>query len=296
MYISVKEAARKWGISERRVRILCEEGRVDGVLRTSWAWNIPVDAPKPADGRQLRHMKNLDMRIGTLDYDRLETEVRPLRAMSDTERFLSLMGSLTTRYVLCAFATEDIQVDPKELAVLFNHSMVSSMDFEVQILALNLRSIILRMIHQYGLGPIEGKLRAQMSEQQLNRLMLQLTQGLEENLVLYCDSDRKTEMESLFIQYERDWSQLNPLLRALLFYGEVVRIRPFGRYDGLLAALALAQELIVNDYPPVLFDVERSDEFKAALVVTRRFGNYTNVMHIFEQSMLMECAKFGGNA
>ncbi|NLA98591.1 MAG: cell filamentation protein Fic, partial [Spirochaetales bacterium] len=31
MYISAKEAAKKWGISERRVRILCSEGRVDGV-------------------------------------------------------------------------------------------------------------------------------------------------------------------------------------------------------------------------------------------------------------------------
>ena len=64
MYISAKEAAKKWGISERRVRILCSEGRVDGVLRTSWAWNIPADAPKPGDGRHLRHMKNHDLRIG----------------------------------------------------------------------------------------------------------------------------------------------------------------------------------------------------------------------------------------
>ena len=33
MYISVKQASEKWGISDRRVRILCSEGRIPGVIR-----------------------------------------------------------------------------------------------------------------------------------------------------------------------------------------------------------------------------------------------------------------------
>lgn len=50
-YISVKEAAEKWGISVRRVQILCEENRIDGVLRMGRMWLIPKDAEKPIDGR-----------------------------------------------------------------------------------------------------------------------------------------------------------------------------------------------------------------------------------------------------
>lgn len=51
MWITVKEAAEKWGISDRRVRILCAEGKVPGAYREGRAWKIPYDATKPADER-----------------------------------------------------------------------------------------------------------------------------------------------------------------------------------------------------------------------------------------------------
>lgn len=50
-YISTLEAAKKWGISERRVQKLCEENRIPGVVRFSRMWLIPKDAKKPTDRR-----------------------------------------------------------------------------------------------------------------------------------------------------------------------------------------------------------------------------------------------------
>jgi len=50
-YISAPDAAKKWGISERRVQKLCEEERIPGVVRISRMWLIPMDAEKPADAR-----------------------------------------------------------------------------------------------------------------------------------------------------------------------------------------------------------------------------------------------------
>lgn len=50
-YISAPEAAKKWGISERRVQKLCEEGRITGVVKFSRMWLIPKDVEKPVDGR-----------------------------------------------------------------------------------------------------------------------------------------------------------------------------------------------------------------------------------------------------
>ncbi len=47
-YISAPEAAKKWGISERRVQKLCEDGRISGVAKFSRMWLIPKDASKPA--------------------------------------------------------------------------------------------------------------------------------------------------------------------------------------------------------------------------------------------------------
>jgi len=54
-YISVKQAADKWGISERRIQKLCEENRIDGVVRFGHSWAIPKCAEKPVDKRKTLH-------------------------------------------------------------------------------------------------------------------------------------------------------------------------------------------------------------------------------------------------
>lgn len=55
-FITAKEAGEKWGISDRRVQLLCKQGRIEGAYRLGWMWVIPDGAPKPADGR-LKHTK-----------------------------------------------------------------------------------------------------------------------------------------------------------------------------------------------------------------------------------------------
>lgn len=46
-FISVAEAAKKWGISERSVRNYCSEGRIKDAFLTGKTWNIPETAVKP---------------------------------------------------------------------------------------------------------------------------------------------------------------------------------------------------------------------------------------------------------
>lgn len=46
-YLSVAEAAVKWGISERSVRNYCAKRRVNGAFLTGKTWNIPEVAVKP---------------------------------------------------------------------------------------------------------------------------------------------------------------------------------------------------------------------------------------------------------
>lgn len=50
-YMNASQAAEKWGISNRRVGILCEQGRIDGVTKLGNIWLIPKDAEKPPDAR-----------------------------------------------------------------------------------------------------------------------------------------------------------------------------------------------------------------------------------------------------
>lgn len=50
-YITAGQAAHKWGISQRRVQILCAEGRIDGVFKLGEVWAIPDESSKPSDSR-----------------------------------------------------------------------------------------------------------------------------------------------------------------------------------------------------------------------------------------------------
>lgn len=79
MYITVKQAAEKWGISDRRVRILCSEGKISGAYQEGRAWKIPYDATKPTDGRY----KNKESLIPIIE-DKLEV-LGKRRALTEGE-------------------------------------------------------------------------------------------------------------------------------------------------------------------------------------------------------------------
>lgn len=50
-YLSVHQVADKWGISPRRVQILCNQKRIEGAMKIGYAWVVPADALKPMDAR-----------------------------------------------------------------------------------------------------------------------------------------------------------------------------------------------------------------------------------------------------
>ena len=62
MFMTVKQAAEKWGISDRRIRVLCVEGKIPGAYQEGRGWKIPADAEKPADGRY-RSKESILLRI-----------------------------------------------------------------------------------------------------------------------------------------------------------------------------------------------------------------------------------------
>lgn len=73
--IRVKEAAKNWDISERRVTTLCKEGKIKGAKKQGRFWLIPADAEKPADNRvrsgvykRFTRPVNLPLPIGISDY------------------------------------------------------------------------------------------------------------------------------------------------------------------------------------------------------------------------------------
>ncbi len=63
-YLSITQTIERWGIFQRRIQILCGEGRIYAAIRIGHVWAIPDDTPKPVDAkiRSGKYIKSKDNR------------------------------------------------------------------------------------------------------------------------------------------------------------------------------------------------------------------------------------------
>lgn len=85
-FMTTGEISEKWGITERRINVLCKEGRVYGAYKENGRWFIPSDAEKPMDKRikdvtrvmnnqkRSKSNKKLPLPIGISDYRKASSE------------------------------------------------------------------------------------------------------------------------------------------------------------------------------------------------------------------------------
>lgn len=73
-YLSIKQTSEKWGVSTRRIQVLCSEDRIPGATKIGSYWAIPADAEKPKDERVKtgRYVKSADQEI---DYKSIKKKV-----------------------------------------------------------------------------------------------------------------------------------------------------------------------------------------------------------------------------
>ncbi|MDD6650576.1 MAG: Fic family protein [Eggerthellales bacterium] len=82
-YMKVSQAAKLWGITDRAVRKMCSENRIEGVIRKGNLYMIPKDAPHPIDHRT-RWGKQVNP-----EYERLFAEIESKKARLDHQRPLT---------------------------------------------------------------------------------------------------------------------------------------------------------------------------------------------------------------
>ena len=99
MYMTVKEAAVKWGVSDRRIRVLCSEGKIPGAYQEGRGWKIPIDAEKPADGR----FKSKERILSQIDRKKAELDGRRPLTKGELER---LNEEFTVEYTYNSNAIE----------------------------------------------------------------------------------------------------------------------------------------------------------------------------------------------
>ena len=255
-YISTKEAAQKWGISERRVRSLCSEGKIEGAARCGdWVWSIPAGTQKPADGRTLRYMKNRALRTGSQDY----READKLRSNANQ---YSLTADKKVEITLEALVYDNTEITHEQVLGIFNLENQADVPLEKQVMALNMRSAL-------------SSIPFDLNERKLLELHSRLMMSIDErNAGAYKLNDNQSqETEAMFEQYAGPWSVLHPIARSAFLFAEILRIQPFEKGTAEIAFILLANEIFKAKLPPAVFGENKMDELKAALASTAIRGN-----------------------
>lgn len=99
MFMTVKQASEKWGISDRRIRVLCAEGKIPGAYQEGRGWKIPIAAEKPADGRY----KSKESILEQIDRKKIELDGRRPLTEGELER---LNEEFTVEYTYNSNAIE----------------------------------------------------------------------------------------------------------------------------------------------------------------------------------------------
>ena len=286
-YMDVKEASRKWGITDRRIRILCNEGRVDGAVKLGWSWTIPENAPKPRDGRVLRRFKNLDIRPGSVDVSRLEY-LKTICPINDELKTNPKLESFIAKVLSIFLRREESEISLENIKSIYSGQLIPSLTLEDHLIVLNFRSIFLSLIDK----------KDRWFERDIKETYVRLMQGIDdigssryrEGFTRYAIRGKEkvkvaVQMETLFSQYENSWKNLNGLIYAVLLYGELMRIEPYSKYMDLFSYLIMAGELFRSGLLPPLFDNDDWQESRALFSLALKRGNFCDFTHFIERAV-----------
>lgn len=250
-YIKVAEAATKWGISPRRVRVLCAEGKIPGMVRRGKLYMIPTSAEKPADGRTNRAtlLTIIDGKKEQLQKMRplTEGEVERLREefmVEFTYNSNAIEGNTLTLKET-AMVLEGMTIDQKPMkdhleAVGHRDAFMYVQDIATK--KIDLTESVIKNIHSLVLlnrPHDKGVYRAIPV-----RIMGAYTEPVQPYLI-------EPKMSELLVT-NKEWEQTMHIIeRIARFHLEFEGIHPFIDGNGRTGRLILNLDLIRNGYPPI---------------------------------------------
>ncbi len=250
-YIKVSKAAEKWGISPRRVRVLCTEGKIEGVIRKGNLYMIPATATKPMDGRKGRSGILVDVERKRA----LLSERRPLTPgevdrlaqefMVDFTYNSNAIEGNTLTLKETALALEGMTVDQKPLKDHLEAVGHRDAFLYVQEIAKNeaaLSEYVIKNIHALVL------MNRPEDKGQYRRIPVRIMGAYTEPVQPYLIEPK---MNELLAKNEERKAQMTTVERIARFHLEFEGIHPFVDGNGRTGRLILNLELIRGGFPPI---------------------------------------------
>ena len=295
-YIKVSKAAENWGISPRRVRILCTEGKIPGVIRKGKLYMIPENAVKPADGRLVRPaiFSVIDAKKERLAKLRplTEGEVERLREefmVEFTYNSNAIEGNTLTLKET-ALALEGMTIDQKPLKDHLEAVGHRDAFLYVQDIAQNnvpISESVIKNIHALVL------MNRPDDKGVYRRIPVRIMGAYTEPVQPYMIAPK---MEELIAKNEGREHSMHIIERIARFHLEFEGIHPFIDGNGRTGRLIMNLDLIRNGFPPInvkfadrkryydAFDAYYKEENTTPMIeliaeyISERFDDYFSVL------------------
>ena len=290
-YMTTKEAVEKWNISERRIRQLLAEDRIEGAVKVGNSWNIPIDATKPVDKRIIKPDDSnfiIDLK------EDFFSEVDKLKEMLDKKRPLSketiksLKESVNLEWTYNSNGIEGNTLTLRETQVVLEGITVGGKSIKEHLEAINHEKAILyldeivkdeNLITEWNIKNIHQLILKDIDNENAGRYRKENV-TIKGTIHIPPDYLKIPELiEKLILTYNT-WSGYHPIIRASLLHGELVKIHPFIDGNGRTSRLLMNLDLMNSGYNPVIIKKESRLKYYEALDKAHTTGNYTDFVKL----------------
>lgn len=260
--MTVAQAALKWEISDRRVRLLCEQGAVDGVVKKGRSYSIPVDAIKPLDRRHLRGKDISEQYIGVFsEIDALRAELNRRRPLTQGE-LQRLQEEFLVEFTYNSNAIEGSTLTLQETALVLEGVTIDQKPLKEHLEAVGHRDAFLFV---QGLVADKKKISERVIKQIHSLVLVDRPddKGVYRTIpVRIMGASHEppqpylvpVQMEQLVAEAK---SNKHPIEEAALFHLNFEGVHPFVDGNGRTGRLLINLMLMQHGYPPI--DVKFSD-------------------------------------
>ena len=263
-YMTAAQIAEQWNISDRRVRILCQQGKIDGVVRQGRVWLIPANAKKPADGRASRYQRNDSPYAELLaEVDAQKAELNKRRPLTQGE-LQRLRDEFLIEYTYHSNAIEGNTLTLQETALVLEGVTIDKKPLKDHLEAVGHRDAFLFVQDLV-------KNNIPFSESIIKQIHTLVLMDRPEDRGVYRRIPVRImgayhvppdpllvpeQMEKLIAEFENN-KKLHPIERAALFHLKFEGIHPFIDGNGRTGRLLVNLELMKAGYPPI--DIKFTD-------------------------------------
>lgn len=294
-YITLKQASEKWNISERRIRRLIQEGRIEGAEKIGNAWNIPEEANKPIDRRYKIDEDNFIINVPDNFFDDLDEKKKILDSKRPlpNQTLKSLEENFKLEWTYNSNAIEGNTLTLKETKVALEGITIGGKTVREHLEAIN---------HNEAISMLEEIIadNEELTEMDIKNIHAIVLKGIDsenagryrtENVIISGATHIPPEsvivpelMERLIYRYDEWKEKYHLIIVAALLHAEFVKIHPFIDGNGRTARLLMNFEAMRSGYPPIIIKVTDRLKYYEALDEGAMTGDYTEFVKLVKKS------------